>query len=258
MTVRPRGSFLADTLCWRQRFGIPPVTRKNQGISFRQPGRTCKAKGLWHPAPADLRNAGCRAVSFSASARVPPVSLSGEIVEIINLPIERVIPYARNPRHNAEAVAKVAASIAEYGWRQPIVVDRDMVVVAGHTRLEAARRLGLATVPVHVATDLTPAQARAYRLMDNRSHQEARWNDELLALELKDLRIDAVDLTLTGFDAGEIDQILATLDDTADQDADAADSTDPDATPEPPSDPVTRPGDLWLLGEHRRAMRETG
>lgn len=172
-------------------------------------------------------------------------------MEIINLPIERVIPYARNPRHNAEAVAKVAASIAEYGWRQPIVVDRDMVVVAGHTRLEAARRLRLATVPVHVATDLTPAKARAYRLMDNRSHQEARWNDELLALELKDLRIDAVDLSLTGFDAGEINQILAALHDDADQDADAADSADPDAAPEPPSDPVTRAGDLWVLGEHR-------
>jgi DNA modification methylase len=172
-------------------------------------------------------------------------------VEIINLPIERVIPYARNPRHNAEAVAKVAASIAEYGWRQPIVVDRDMVVVAGHTRLEAARRLGLATVPVHVATDLTPAQARAYRLMDNRSHQEARWNDELLALELKDLRIDAVDLSLTGFDAGEINQILAALDDDAGEDATTADSADPDATPEPPSDPVARTGDLWLLGQHR-------
>lgn len=98
-------------------------------------------------------------------------------MDIIEAPIESVIPYARNPRKNDDAVTAVAASIREFGWRQPIVVDEQMVVVAGHTRLLAARRLGLRTVPVHVARGLSPAQVRAYRLMDNRSHQNAEWDD---------------------------------------------------------------------------------
>jgi ParB-like chromosome segregation protein Spo0J len=119
-------------------------------------------------------------------------------MKIDEMPVERVIPHARNPRRIEAAVAKVASSIREFGWRQPIVVDRDMVIIVGHVRYEAAKRLGLNTVPVHVADGLTPAQARAYRLMDNRSAQEAAWDDELLALELKDLRLDDIDLGLTG------------------------------------------------------------
>jgi DNA modification methylase len=162
-------------------------------------------------------------------------------MEIVEIAIERVIPYARNPRRNDDAVAAVAASIAEFGWRQPIVTDEQMVIVAGHTRLEAAKRLGLKTVPVHVARGLTPAQARAYRLMDNRSHQNAAWDDELLRLELADLKFDQFDLTLTGFDEAELDRLFAELE--------GADSAD--VAPAPPNDPVSRPGDLWICGEHR-------
>ena len=109
-------------------------------------------------------------------------------MDVVELPLERLIPYARNPRKNATAVATVAASLKEFGWRQPIVADEDMVILAGHTRLEAARQLGLATAPVHIARGLTPAQARAYRLMDNRASENAEWDEALLGLELGDLQ----------------------------------------------------------------------
>src|SRR5512140_814093 len=124
-------------------------------------------------------------------------------------PIEKPIPYARNARKISDgAVAKVAASIKEFGWRQPIVVDTEGVIVAGHTRLLAARKLGLTMVPVHVAANLTPAQIKAYRLMDNRSHEEAEWDMELLPLELEDLKTLEFDLRLTGFDDDEIGRLL--------------------------------------------------
>ena len=126
--------------------------------------------------------------------------------------IDRVIPYARNPRKNDAAVAAVAASIKEFGWRQPIVVDEDGVVLAGHTRLAAARSLGMHEVPVHVAAGLTPAQAKAYRLADNRTNENAEWDDALLGLELADLRIDDFDLALTGFTDDELTKLLDGLD----------------------------------------------
>ena len=111
------------------------------------------------------------------------------------------------------AVATVAASLKEFGWRQPIVVDEEMVILAGHTRLEAARQLGLATAPVHIARGLTPAQARAYRLMDNRASENAEWDEALLGLELGDLQGDGFDLALTGFDDDELNRLLAALGD---------------------------------------------
>ncbi len=115
--------------------------------------------------------------------------------------IERVIPYARNPRLAPEAaIAKVAASIREFGFRQPIVVDGKGVVIAGHTRLAAAKRLGLERVPVLVAADLSPAQVKAYRIADNRTAQETGWERALLELELEDLRGLDFDLSLTGLD----------------------------------------------------------
>ncbi len=157
-------------------------------------------------------------------------------------PIHKVIPFARNARKiPAAAVAKVAASIKEFGWRQPIVVDREGVIICGHTRLLAARKLSLDQVPVHVAENLSPAQVRAYRLMDNRSHEEAEWDMELLAPELEELRSLDMDLKLSGFDAREIDFLLAN-----NHDDDKA-----DATPPLPEKPVTKQGDLWLCGEHR-------
>ena len=162
-------------------------------------------------------------------------------VELIE--IGRVIPYARNPRRYENAIAKVAASIKEYGFRQPIVVDEEMVIIAGHTRLQAAQSLGLKKVPVHVATGLTPAQIKAYRLADNRTSEDAEWDEELLALELGELDELGFDLDLTGFDAVELEELL---------DGAAIDGlTDDDEVPEAPETPVTKEGDVWLLGEHK-------
>ena len=166
-------------------------------------------------------------------------------MDVVDLPLERLIPYARNPRKNDSAVATVAASLKEFGWRQPIVVDEEMVILAGHTRLEAARQLGLTTAPVHIARGLTPAQARAYRLMDNRASENAEWDEALLGLELGDLQGDGFDLALTGFDDDELNRLLAGL-----GDEDGAREGE-DEVPETPEDPVSRPGDLWLLGPHR-------
>jgi DNA modification methylase len=157
--------------------------------------------------------------------------------------ISSVIPYARNPRRNEAAVAKVAASLQEFGWRQPIVVDEDMVVVAGHTRLEAARTLSMEEVPIHIATGLTPEQIKAYRLADNRVGQEAEWDAELLRLELGELEGMDFALDLTGFDSDELAQFMAEPIEEG--------QTDPDEVPEAPEEPVTKPGDLWLLGQHR-------
>lgn len=124
-------------------------------------------------------------------------------------PIEKPIPYARNARKIPQtAIDKVAASIKEFGWRQPIVVDVDRVVVAGHVRLLAAQQLDEQKVPVHVATGLTPGQIKAFRLMDNRSHQETGWDLELLAPEMAELQALRIDVALTGFDAGEIEAFL--------------------------------------------------
>jgi DNA modification methylase len=163
-------------------------------------------------------------------------------LQVCMWPIDRPIPYARNSRKIPErAIDKVAASIQEFGWRVPIVVDKDGVVICGHTRLLAAKKLGLREVPVHVADNLTPAQVKAYRLMDNRSHQDTDWDVDLLGPELEDLAGLDFDLSLTGFDQHEIDKFLADPDDE-----DRA-----NAAPPAPDDPVTKPGDLWLCGKHR-------
>jgi DNA modification methylase len=157
-------------------------------------------------------------------------------------PSSRPIPYGRNPRRMpAAAVAKVAASLAEFGFRQPIVVDAEDVVIVGHTRLAAAKKLGFQEVPVHVARGLTPAQVAAYRLADNRSAQETDWDAEKLGLELADLAALGLSLELTGFEEDELALYLG---------ADSLGLADPDFIPEPP-EPLTRPGDLWLLGAHR-------
>jgi len=158
-------------------------------------------------------------------------------------PLDAVRPYANNPRQNDDAVEAVAESIRRFGFRQPIVVDADGVIVAGHTRFRAAQRLGLATVPVHVATDLTPDEVRAYRLADNKTAELASWDDAMLSIELDALRGAGIDWTLLGFDEEELAKLLAP--------AGTEGLTDPDAVPEKPVDPITKPGDLWLLGKHR-------
>jgi DNA modification methylase len=166
-------------------------------------------------------------------------------MEVTMWPLEKIIPYARNARRiPPQAVDKVAASIREFGWRQPIVVDKEGVIIVGHVRLLAARKLGLKEAPVHVASNLTPAQVRAYRLLDNRSHEETSWDEILVGLELLDLKSMGFDLDLTGFDLGEIDDLLARTEG-------GEGLTDPDAVPEVTEDPVSQPGDLWVLGDHR-------
>jgi len=122
--------------------------------------------------------------------------------------IESIVPYANNPRNNEEAIEKVARSIDEFGWRQPIVVDENMVIIVGHTRLLAAKSLGLNEVPIHVADKLTDEQARAYRLADNRTNEYASWNMKMLGIELRDLDDIGFDIELTGFNNIELASLL--------------------------------------------------
>ncbi len=161
--------------------------------------------------------------------------------------IDKVLPYARNPRINEQAVGKVAASIKEFGWKQPIVVDAEMVIIVGHTRLLAAQQLNLKEVPVLIADDLTPEQVKAYRLADNRVGEEAEWDAELLALELQELDGLDFDLDLTGFDEDELSELM----DLEELFEDEAGLTDENDIPALTEDPVTVPGDVWLLGKHR-------
>jgi ParB-like chromosome segregation protein Spo0J len=163
-------------------------------------------------------------------------------------PIDSLIPYARNARTiPTAAIDKVAASIKEFGWRQPIVVDAERVIIAGHTRLQAARRLGLTEVPVHVADNLTPAQVKAYRLMDNRSRDETSWDYALLGIELRDLEdLGFGDLELTGFDQNEIADFIAGAASPGQEGL-----TPDDEAPALPGAPVVQRGELWRLGVHR-------
>ena len=163
-------------------------------------------------------------------------------LRVTNWPITRPIPYSRNARKvPPKAIEKVAASLQEFGFRQPIVVDAAGVVIVGHTRLLAAKQLGWREVPVHVAENLTPAQVRAYRLMDNRSHEETDWDLELLAPEIEELKGLDFDLRLTGFDPREIEEFLI----------DPEDDERANDVPELPQQATTVPGDLWLCGPHR-------
>ena len=158
-------------------------------------------------------------------------------------PIDEVTPYVNNPRNNAAAVDAVAASLKEFGFRQPIVVDAGGVIIVGHTRWKAAKRLGLAKVPVHVATDLTEAQVKAYRIADNATNEIAEWNYQMLPIELEALQTMDFDLNLLGFDQEELQRIMS---------GDVQEGlTDPDDVPAPPDEATTRPGDLWILGNHR-------
>ncbi len=164
-------------------------------------------------------------------------------------PIGRVTPYPNNARViPASAVEKVASSIRAFGWRQPIVVDADGVIIVGHVRLLAAQSMAMTEVPVHVALDLTPGQVKAYRLMDNRSHDEATWDLDLIGPELQSIQeLDSdFDLALTGFDQDELNAYLFPEEETTGEE---------DLVSLPPVVPVTRPGDLWLCGETPRALR---
>jgi DNA modification methylase len=166
-------------------------------------------------------------------------------MKVEHWPTSQPKPYARNPRKNDGAVAKVKASIEEFGFQQPIVVNKDGVIIVGHTRHQAAVALGLPKVPVVVATNLNPSQAKAYRLADNRTNEEATWADDLLALELDELKLSEFDLALTGFTDEELSAYCALAGATQ------TGLTDDDACPEVPVDPKSKLGDVWTLGKHR-------
>jgi DNA modification methylase len=157
--------------------------------------------------------------------------------------VSEIRPYAGNPRVNDAAVAAVANSIREFGFRQPIVVDEEGVIVVGHTRYKAVLLLELERVPVHVAAGLSPAQIKAYRIADNQTNALADWNYELLLRELGDLKELDFNLDALGFPADELSRLL--------EGDPTAGLTDPDDVPGPPDEAVTQPGDLYILGEHR-------
>jgi DNA modification methylase len=164
------------------------------------------------------------------------------------MPVASLAPYAANARlHPTEQVAQLAASIGEFGFNVPVLVDDAGVLIAGHGRVLAAKALGLGEVPAIRLGHLTEAQARAFRLADNQLALNSTWDESLLAAELRALRTDEFDLGLIGFDGATLDRLLG----DAAEDVPVA-GGDPDApAPEPPGVPVTRPGDLWLLGPHR-------
>jgi DNA modification methylase len=160
-------------------------------------------------------------------------------------PIDRLRPYERNPRtHSETQVDQIAASMVEFGWTNPILIDENAGILAGHGRLLAARKLGLADVPVIRFEHLSEAQKRAYLIADNQLALQAGWSEELLAQELAWLREESFDLDLIGFDATELERLLALADGEAGSNAE-------DEVPEPPEEPVSEAGDLWVLGNHR-------
>jgi DNA modification methylase len=157
--------------------------------------------------------------------------------------VERLVPYARNARTHSEAqIDQIVASVKEWGWTNPVLVGDDGLIIAGHGRVLAARKLGMKEVPVMIAAGWSEAQKRAYVIADNKLALNAGWDEAMLGLELGDMQAIGFDLDLIGFSEGEIDALTASLTEGL---------TDPDEVPEPPVEPVSTNGDLWMLGNHR-------
>lgn len=168
-----------------------------------------------------------------------------EKLKVIYRKTEDLIPYVRNARtHSDEQVARIAASIREFGWTNPILVDGDNGIIAGHGRLAAARKMGMTEVPTIELSGMTDVQKRAYILADNRLALDAGWDDELLAIELEELKDLNFDVSLTGFSPDEIDGLIDNGEECAEESEDAE-------LPETPEEPVTKTGDVWILGRHR-------
>ena len=157
--------------------------------------------------------------------------------------IDSIKPYPNNPRKlSKKAIEKVSMSLKEYGFQQPIVVDKDRIIVVGHTRYQASRSLGLKEVPITIAAELTPDKINAYRIADNRTSEESEWDNELLKMELKELDLKDFNLELTGFNEDQLNEILF---------EEKQGLTDEDEVPEAPEEPITKLGDIWKLGNHR-------
>jgi DNA modification methylase len=178
------------------------------------------------------------------------MTLSFAPERIEHWPLERLKPYARNAKtHGADQVAKIAGSMAQFGWTVPCLVADDGELIAGHGRVLAAEQLGLTEAPVIVLGHLTEAQRRAYRIADNRL-VESPWDEALLAGELQELAADDFDLSLVGFSDAELDQLLA-FDVGGGGETGDGPGTPPVVIPEPPRNPASLTGDLWILGDHR-------
>jgi len=157
--------------------------------------------------------------------------------------ISNIKPYENNPRKLSEqAIEKVAVSLKEYGFRQPIVVDKNMVIVAGHTRFRASKKLGLKQVPISIIDNLSEEQINAYRIADNRTAEESEWDNELLKMEIKELEAKDFKLDLLGFNDEQLNNILF---------EEKQGLTDEDEVPETPEEPISKLGDIWKLGNHR-------
>ena len=163
-------------------------------------------------------------------------------MEVKNIDINKIIPYVNNPRNNKDAIDKVAASIKEFGFKVPIIIDKNNVIVTGHTRILAANKLGLNEVPCIVADDLTEAQIKAFRIADNRVSEFSEWDQELLKIELEGLKELDFNIELTGFELDDLE-----LDVKEEQEYDE----DNDIIEEPPIEPFSKRGYIWLLGKHR-------
>jgi ParB-like chromosome segregation protein Spo0J len=166
-------------------------------------------------------------------------------------PLAKLQPYAKNAKaHGADQVAKIAASMAEFGWTVPCLVADDGELIAGHGRVLAATQLGLTEAPVILLGHLTEAQRRAYRIADNKL-AESPWDEALLSAELNELLAEDYDLSLVGFSDGELDKLLAYVPEGDGEDGAAGGSVPPVTIPEPPRNPASQTGDLWILGDHR-------
>src|SRR2546423_981078 len=158
--------------------------------------------------------------------------------------IERLIPYAKNARLHTQAdINKLVDSLRRWGWTNPVLVDEHGMLIAGHGRVRAAAKLGLTSIPVIIAGGWSEEEKRAYRLADNQLSARASWDPELLRTDLQELGFADFDLGLIGFEPHQLETILAGMGSSG--------LTDPDSIPEVPDQPVTRPGDIWLLGDHR-------
>lgn len=168
-----------------------------------------------------------------------------EYLKVVYRAVSELIPYARNARtHSDEQVARIAASIKEFGWTNPILIDGSKGIIAGHGRVLAARKLGLEKVPTIELSGLTEAQKRAYILADNRLALDAGWDEEMLKLEFAELEKEGFELSKTGFSDEEIREMMADLD----REVDGVEDVE---TPEPPKNPKTKRGEVWILGTHR-------
>ena len=164
-------------------------------------------------------------------------------MKIENADINTIKPYENNPRKLKDsAIEKVAMSLKEYGFRQPIVVDKDRIIVVGHTRYRASKKLGFKEVPITIADNLTPEQINAYRIADNRTAEESEWDSELLKMEIKDLEAKDFKLDLLGFNEDQLNDMLF---------EEKQGLTDEDEVPEAPEEPISKLGDIWKLGKHK-------